>query len=84
VLRRRGIDDARLFAGVEFALLCSPAGRALGIDGAPALCLLALLQLALTFLGLQITQPSSVLQRCFFVYLLLSYSVVTLAVTSLY
>ena len=30
MLRRRGIDDARLFTGVEFALLCT----VLGIDGA--------------------------------------------------
>ena len=44
------------------------------------------MQLALTgaFLGLQFTQPSSELARCIFVDLLLSYNVVTLAVTSLY
>jgi hypothetical protein len=34
--------------------------------------------------GLQLTQPPAALQRCIFVDLLLSYNVVTLAVTSLY
>ena len=37
-----------------------------------------------SFFGLQLTQPSSVLQRCIFVDLLQVCNVVTLAVTSLY
>ena len=61
--------------------ICVVVLRFLGIDARPPH--LALLQLALDF-GLQLTQPSSELLRAaIFVDLLLSYNVVTLAVTSL-
>jgi hypothetical protein len=49
----------------------------------PPLSSLAAAGATRTFFGLQITQPSSELARCIFVDLLLSYNVVTLAVTPL-
>ena len=69
MLRRRGIDDARLFTGVEFALSCKP-GRVLGIDGSPA-ALLPCLQLALQEL-FWATDHAAVQLSCSLVFLSIS------------
>jgi hypothetical protein len=71
-LRRRGIEDARLFAGVEFALLCSP-GESWASMARPPLCFARWCSWRREpVLACSSRSRQKIAARCFLVYLLLS------------